>query len=98
MTITNTILTTGNINNEQNTGGLPTDILAAARESLAAGWETAIECRRTGGYNEQPMHFAYFPEAGRGAVSGGGNADWTACHSLDNLMDRWVNYDQRWNS
>ena len=76
--------------------GLPLDMRAEIAAALAAGTETAIEYDRTGEYNAQPIHHVYFPNAGRGGVCGGGNTDWTDCDSMEDLADRWANYEERW--
>lgn len=43
-------------------------------------------------------HYLYFPACGRGAVCDNGDSQWTDCTSLEDLVDRWANYHERWSN
>lgn len=38
----------------------------------------------------------FFPNAGRGGIVTNGETDWTDCSSVDDLEERWANYDEKW--
>ena len=41
------------------------------------------------------LYYCYLSN-GRGGVATNGYTDWTDCESLEDLMDRWDDYDNRW--
>lgn len=67
-----------------------------AERALESGREKAVEYRRDAEYNSQATEYLYLPNAGRGGVNNGGDSDWTDCTSMDDLADRWENYEDRW--
>ncbi len=73
--------------------GLPIDMGQEVSAALLSGREEAIEYVRNGG-----THYVYFPSAGRGGVCQGGNTDWTDCDGINDLADRWANYESRWSN
>lgn len=91
MVLVDTILTAAS-----NLDGLPTDMAEAFRCALAAGETLAAEYRCEGEYNSQSTHYLYLPGAGRGGVCTGGETEWTDCNGMDDLADRWENYDDCW--
>ncbi len=83
------------LNADCNLDGLPSDMQRETQRAIASGDETAVE------YANLPAgfgctHYVYFPSAGRGGVCNGGNTEWTDCDGLNDLADRWENYDERW--
>lgn len=48
--------------------------------------------------DSESTQYCYFPNAGRGAVSCGGNSEWTDCSGLDDLERRWNDYDNSWSN
>ena len=73
---------------------LPPDLRSAAGDDEAAGWQA---CKLVGDADgPRTAYFLYLPRQRRGAVCVGGPSEWTDADSLDDLMDRWANYDARW--
>lgn len=62
-------------------------------DALRSGAETAVEYRVDG-----DLHLLYFPAACRGAACTNGNSQWTDCDGLDDLADRYANYEERWSN
>ncbi len=77
---------------------LPCDIAAEACKCLTDGSETAIEYRVDVEPNGQSTHYVYFPNAGRGGVCDGADSQWTDCSSMDDLIDRYANFEDRWSN
>lgn len=77
---------------------LPLDMRTEVDEALMFNYESLVEYRRTWDHNDQPTHYAFFPNLLRGGVCDGGNTDWTDCTSMEDLVDRWENYQERWSN
>lgn len=71
------------------------DMRQEIAEAFGVGRENAIEYRRING-SGNTVEYVYFPQCGRGGVCEGGNTEWTDCTDLDDLADRWENYDDLW--
>lgn len=97
MNATETILTLDNLPDDQPYA-LPCDMASEITEALRSGRETHIDYRREWEYSQEATHFIYFPTAGRGGACEGGNTDWTDCDGLDDLAERWANYDEQWSN
>jgi hypothetical protein len=72
---------------------LPIDMRDAVVDALESGRESVIDY-----YRDESTHYVYFPRSMRGGVCQGGQTDWTDCTSMDDLIDRWSNYDDRWSN
>lgn len=67
------------------------DIRDEATSALESGDEQFLEHHR-----ENDVEYVHFPAAGRGAVCAGGDSEWTDCHDMEDLIERWRLYDKRW--
>jgi len=82
---------------------LPTDLGKEIVKLLSDGTETRIEYRREVETVREcedglDLHYAYFPASGRGAVCTNAGSDWTDADSMDDLVDRWENFEERWSN
>lgn len=71
--------------------GLDADLIEEIRKALRDGGETQVEV-----YKGSPT-YAYFPTLGRGCVDDGGGTshNWSDADSLDDLAERWAEYQAR---
>lgn len=42
--------------------------------------------------------YLYLPDPGRGGVCEGGDPEWTDADDMDDLIDRWANYETHWSN
>lgn len=76
------------------------DMRSEAMDALRDGSETAIqyEVREDRDDPNATLHLLYLPNAGRGAACTNGDSRWTDCDGIDDLADRWANYEERWSN
>jgi hypothetical protein len=70
-----------------------TSLYGEIKQAILDGRETAIDLLALTAAGRE---FAFFPNSRRGVVCEGGNCQWTVADSLDDLKDRWSNYEERW--
>ncbi len=91
--MTATTITAANL--EDSEGGMYEDIWREIDAALQQGSEDHVEYERIP-TSSTVIERVFFPRSGRGGVCEGGNTEWTDCTSLEDLADRWANYDDRW--
>lgn len=77
---------------------LPPDMGKEAYNALTAGREKSVLYCAEFDQNKEKTHYLWLPNAGRGGVCCGGNTEWTDCDSLEDLANRWDNYEEGWSN
>lgn len=77
---------------------MPIDMAEEAIDALTSDREKTVLYGVIFDAEGVKTHYVWFPQAGRGGVCEGGNTDWTDCDSLEDLMDRWENWETRWSN
>lgn len=77
---------------------MPSDMRREAKAALESASEIAVYYVESVLPGREKTHYLYFPLAGRGAVCTNGPSEWTDCNSLEDLANRWDNYDEMWSN
>ena len=91
MTITVTV-TIGTLKEFTDLNHNPVDMIEEISNAITNEKEDSIVYENRNG----TAYYCYFPKSKRGGVCSNELTNWTDCHSLDNLEDRWNNYDEQW--
>jgi len=91
-----TTITPANLNEHRYK--MPVSLVAEIKRCFEWGREEAVEhCIFVDeSQGPEPQHFCYFPRSGRGCAGYASNLEWTDCDGLNDLIDRYENYETRW--
>ena len=86
-----TLLTADNVEDWAESMGGPLDMIEEIQEYVKDSGNWAFFFKVGG----EELHYCYL-SSGRGGVATNGYTDWTDCNNLDDLINRWENYETRW--